>query len=537
MDLILKRENFLVSLFFLIFFLFVASPVSDLVLLYSPQDLLKVLLANVVIGTVFIIAPLLVIIFGIYLVLRKQITLSEISCAILFLLSIFIIFNAYLFPLGKITFDGRSILGNIPNIKWEFSDLLFIFIVLVILRMRLYRFSIFLTIPLIFIILNSAYDLRFYNKSSVENANKTITLGKKNAILMVFDGIDSNIISDISKARPDFYSDTFDGFTHYINAISIHPGTWASLGEVLGGEEFNIVNINKSGKKPENMAYQVAPMSFLDKMNHYDWSGSYTNATFSGGELSQPAINVNMLSVYKLLPNFLRVHLIKSNFWNLYPQFIELVLGPNVAFPIYGEASSPEIIKNFGTKYIVDMSIENKLNLIYFSIPHPPYGFDSQCNYAAKNNPRNQHECVIGIISILVRKLKENKLFDKSVIVVTSDHGWYGPEDQELLPSYQNRFSKGMLKTALFIKPLYTESGDILLNESITYTQDATKYLCRNISCPKEFKRPIRDVSNVYISSSDPTAWNTSPFRIEQIFNYHGGEIFKPSSWSQIFPN
>jgi hypothetical protein len=69
---------------------------------------------------------------------------------------------------------------------------------------------------------------------------------------------------------------------------------------------------------------------------------------------------------------------------------------------------------------------------IHVAIPHPPVVLDAECSFVepgptSRSNYAEQSRCAVGLVGRMLDRLRALGVYDESVIVVTSDHGWRVP--------------------------------------------------------------------------------------------------------------
>ena len=149
---------------------------------------------------------------------------------------------------------------------------------------------------------------------------------------------------------------------------------------------------------------------------------------------------------------------------------------------------------------------ELTFNFIYLHIPHPPNKMDSQCNIMTTNEHRylnidyiNESYCVIKTISKIISRMKELQVYDNTMIMLVSDHGWWFENKmfkenyaERVSAGYEGRLISGMINPLLMVKDINSK-GKIKYSDHFLSNADIPSIVCSVIdSCneiPIDFRK------------------------------------------------
>ena len=99
--------------------------------------------------------------------------------------------------------------------------------------------------------------------------------------------------------------------------------------------------------------------------------------------------------------------------------------------------------------------------LVHVLTPHVPVVTDADCNYGLNKTPipedyANQARCALSAVQALFDRLRALDLYDRSAIIVTSDHGedLFMPEDQHPMAGMRSPAGVTLAKIEPFATPL-----------------------------------------------------------------------------------
>ncbi len=290
------------------------------------------------------------------------------------------------------------------------------------------------------------YDEEFFNFSA-----------KKNVILIVLDTFGNEYFQNILKVSPELKRQ-YQGFVNYTDAISNYPATKGSLPSLIMGEmipddmkyrDYMSNQVAQRGLpvKMEQLGYEVSVLSV------YSWFKDFYQKRY----MHQPEVDHSSLiqlnranlfdyTLFRMAPHWYKEWVYNEGSWV-------------IANKISVDAQVPNSFSEKG-KYFLEL-FKNKASVkgdqprfkvIHVTIPHPKYVYDEDCNRveaegSTESKMFKQSSCALKKLNELLGKLKELGVYDKSVIVVASDHGARVFDYTSLsgIPSYFEMGSSGIL--------------------------------------------------------------------------------------------
>ena len=259
--------------------------------------------------------------------------------------------------------------------------------------------------------------------------NINIKSNNKNFIMLVVDCVDSQMFKETINNSE--FKNVFDDFTYYPDTMSTYSFTRESIPYIISG----LWNENKTSyKEYYNNAFNSSMLlNKLNEMNYdiniYEQEFAWTeekNSFISNLETFHGDINIpyyleNMRKYikFKYYPYQLKQHSeIQTMDFNL-SQYNGKIPAFSWSNPLFDH-----IWKNKATT-LID---KNYFSFIHIEGAHPPYTYDKDFNYVGKEAT---YEMKLGatlrVINDFINKLKEDGVYDNSVIMILSDHGFnYG---------------------------------------------------------------------------------------------------------------
>lgn len=467
-------------------------------------------------------------------------------------------------PVGNNSYDGRTIVGRLNYYPFgEFISFCIDFAVATglfffVRKIGNYKIGLLTIYPLIFFICCGVYSSSTFSDENLTRLKSNIKYSRdENTIVFVFDGMSNRVLNKILDETPS-YSSTFTGFTNFTNAITKHPGTWASLGEILGGSSYSIESVQREGKKPKKMALVAAPLNSVKEFKNNNFSAEYflfENAF--GGERNNVVLNYLLISMVSAIPYSIRSFFYSNGNWLGVPNVIldfsshlPDVIGSTIVNPLKISPSYFDDIANIFSRQYIDRGLEKSINIFYFSIPHPPLIVNSSCNEIPEEKTfaayEDQSKCALKFSSSVINFLKENNLFNKSRILIVSDHGWPANwtssagvdavSDIKLVPNggFQGRITSDMVGSVLMYKGADVRGNAIKDDSLPIYVQDAFKLLCNDgLQCPSGLKGNFQQPNMVYTTSSSDGTWDEGPFVLTGTYQIIG-PYRDPRSWTVL---
>ena len=337
---------------------------------------------------------------------------------------------------GTVTDFSVYIIDNIITIS-----LLFILVIIYILCVKKFKFekvintSKYISIA-IFIMIFAGFIPTIFNSHLYENriikyvSNNNINQlsNNKNFIMILIDAVDSTLFEKILNEGK--YNDTFNDFTYFRDTMSTYEFTRDSIPLILSGK----VNYNKTSfPKFYNDVMNESPL--IDKLiennyeiNIYDedikWNTNKSSVVKNATEYDENFSSICYIKeharfiLFKYLPYFLKKY---SNYQTFNYNYCKKDNNDN-AFDD----------DNLSLLNVVNNDIE-RINNNYFSFihiegGHVPFDLDENLNRIENGTYKDKVLSSLNVVDLYIKKLRENNLYDNSIIIVLADHG-YESED------------------------------------------------------------------------------------------------------------
>ena len=325
-------------------------------------------------------------------------------------------------------------IGKKFEIILKFLLVLFVFFILEKKKFGklFFRFiSVFILINLLFIFIKIDFNEKEFTDKKI---NK---FGNKNLIVLSFDGITGEKMLDEVKSDSKFNSILKD-FIFYPNVTTAWPATNGSINAELNGslieknsENYynNILNDNKLdvavysyySNKLINQN-KGTPKGTYKKYSNSFFLNQYLQIYFTGstGRWGTPFMvkifePVFYSPIYKGI-----INLISFDNKNKLNPFAKI----NTIF--YTDLFEYDMIVD---DFVHDKDLDNTVRMYHFSFSHWPVLVDDNCEEVKiLNAPSYEHEkivirCISKKIKNFLFKLKKNNLYERSMIIIKSDHG------------------------------------------------------------------------------------------------------------------
>lgn len=311
----------------------------------------------------------------------------------------------------------------------------------------------------IFIMISTSLFITGIQAGKINNSNVIIKAtnknlneysSNKNFIIFLLDTVNSKDFYSVVNDNKEF-KNLFNDFTYYPDTLSGHPFTGESLPLILTGEFYeNKEPIREFSTKAYKESYLFKTLE--DKgydLNLYSPSIRYDDTDAlkisncvdayemkSFGTVVSLAKQEIKYSLFKYLPYFLKKYSsIDTLGWDIHPEGLDLYDWSNVTFNNY---------LNNGVK----ISDKNNFKFIHLEGAHEPFHLNKDLK-ESEGSYRSMVEASVTLTSNYINYLKENKLYDNSVIVIIADHGYnlvhnYGRQNPVLLVKGINEHHGGM---------------------------------------------------------------------------------------------
>ena len=361
----------------------------------------------------------------------------------------------------------------------------------------------------------------------------------RNVIHLVLDGFQSDVFHELLE-RDAKLPDTMSGFTFFSDHTGAFPTTITSIPAMLTGAHYrnqepirsfvthtareqslltllrdrgfdtDAIGIHRQGMAPATNTY-VIPRPYV----RYD---DYTR--FTSWQLAD-------LSAFRHAPHPVKRWLYNGQRWRL-----QTLLGQGGD----GVAGERRYLAKNGQAFLGDFVHLLRVardrpvyKFLHVGIPHLPVVLDDRCQFVGvvrptRENYTGQARCAINLVTRLLERLRELGVYDRSVIVLSSDHGVYmRPRDfvdGHSVPFDNRAAIAGSARALLAVKPAGA-TGPLRVSAAPTSISD--------------IPATVLDA----LSASDAPVLGRSAFRVdaeEQAKGTGGGNTTPRTRWYAWYP-
>lgn len=365
---------------------------------------------------------------------------------------------------------------------------------------------------------------------------------EKNVLVVLLDSMQSDVFEEVLRERPELAA-AFKGFLFYPNTAGVAPTTYLSVPAIHSGIEYDL-------KTPVPEYYQIAISkgSFTNQLVEHGYEATLVNpilsicpekiqlcpsdASIIGGKeaaVEKDAVYLLDVALLRIVPLVLKPFVYNKGNWTFAsfihdPKLIESsVRGNNVMLKL---AANLNVTAKYPT-----------LKYLHLFSTHLPAVMDSGCNYVGelpltREAFKTHVRCGLETLQTLLAALKQKHVYDKTAIILLSDHGVglrnarAGKETASKLGSLM-----GSANPTLAFKAIDATEAFHSTKQPVSIA-DMSKILCDSIgdcSIPRITNTEKRQF-NYYQWSSK--YWRTS--KLPSITQYAvGNPLWDTNSWEQ----
>ena len=333
-------------------------------------------------------------------------------------------------------------------------------------------------------------DLQIVDKNKTIISEKTdLTYAKdQNIIFIIADMLQGSITEQYFIKNPNLKED-FSGFTIFTRGISPFPFTRYSVPAMLTGRVYSGVGNNGY---IENMQATYKDSFLYDAQNN-----GYKSIVIGWDKMkihpTQVNYNINFsperLAVTLLELSSTRIGKIDKIFKILRKLTFQRVMATQLLWLTQLKVESAILLSKMSAAPVGND--EKKISLIHNFIPHVPVVFkkddvtNARTNYipqkkASPENVMDELEYFFPKVSELLNHLKKIGVYDKSMIIITGDHGHFIGNEKKMYSRYSGASdfkgyqfgnwarSAAMYNPAIFIKPIHNNSPATISHKPIS---------------------------------------------------------------------
>jgi hypothetical protein len=288
---------------------------------------------------------------------------------------------------------------------------------------------------------------------------------RANIIHILLDELQTDVFEQALIQNPALGED-LDGFTFFPNTSSVFPYTQMSLPAILSGEVYN--NRGSKAKYLDRSFHRNAFFRGLEQAGYqlefHIHPAFCTEATqlncsaVAGNSILPTALNLVDLSLFRAVPTAVK-RTVYNDGMGVFKRFLSeggyLDSQPGIGFLLFDKLNQNFSVNDGPPTYKFFQSL----------ITHAPQLMESDCSLSGAINPltmphmKKQTECAFSKVTELLDKLDKKGIYDKTLIVISSDHGgnYLDSSKKETLKSRSipgKHFARG--KSTLLIKPFNT---------------------------------------------------------------------------------
>lgn len=323
---------------------------------------------------------------------------------------------------------------------------------------------------------------------------------EKNIIHIIPDSFQSNIFAEIVNDNPE-YKKQLHGFSFFKNNMGLFPTTLLTMPAMISGEVYdgtltykelwsNISDNNVQQKLAESgYRSDIKPAQHVRKfMCLSDYSNCFDYIKPSNKYEYYQYIDIG---IFRAVPNIIKKLIYNNDNWFLLNYFT------NTNVYKFPQSSEALYFEDFSENLIINDTADPIYKFLHLIPPHMPFRLDSECNLIdkraiSKAAQKDQSHCITKLILKLVQNLKKSGIYDNTMIIISSDHGFRGSH-YKFAPNYKKyqhtaiagRFNKMIASSMplLLVKPFFEDSDFKTVN---TYTS-------------------IQDIPNTILDAADLT--------------------------------
>ncbi len=344
----------------------------------------------------------------------------------------------------------------------------------------------------------------------------------ENMLILVLDAFDSSAFREIIDGKEgDGYKNILSDFTYYPDTLTGYSSTDMSLPLIITGKGYK--NDKLFGEYMDEAFAESEMIRWLDANN---WEKDiYTDALMPQGNDGYGISNSKMLArvasdrfelmyyIYTMVVFRYTPQPIKNHFY-FYADNIKGNLNKIVGdYEAYGGDDIKFCNK---IEELTALKTGGVFQLIHIEGAHEPFTVDSNCERVDESSYEDECRASLKIATELIDKLKEQNIYDNTILIIMADHG----------------YSNGRQNPLLMIKGMDEHHSFMVSDNVVSYydLQDAyLKLLDRRVQSKELFTE--------YTDSQRERFYCTVPFNTHLNFDTYGGGmteyVCKGYAWDQ----
>ena len=400
---------------------------------------LETVLITAVVSTLIV---LLVFTIALYLIPEK---ISKYLTAIVFGIGVGALIQAYFLQINYGILDGTEVQWNdyivygvINSIVWIVcisTPIVLVKIKPTITKTTIKFIAMFVIIAQVIMLVISLIALPKQPIRPIITIKDMLSLSSsENVVVFMIDTFDAELMDELLDTYPE-YTDIFVDFTYYRNTLAAYQFTKPSVPYFLSG----IPYLNHMPFDDYlNDVFSEAPLFDVLHDNNYS-SGIYGFQYFANESLLNNSTNtINQDYIVSSYPTFSMFlyqftairyapHVLKQYVWTYHDIFDQLMTTPKGQYQPY-IVDDITFYKKLKEEHIQINDGEKAFRFYHMYGSHQPFKYDESVTPLGTRDVGNitsQTRGTLEIIHEYINQLKENDIYDNTMIIITSDHGWF----------------------------------------------------------------------------------------------------------------
>jgi len=246
----------------------------------------------------------------------------------------------------------------------------------------------------------------------------------------------------VERERSTFDRD-FSGFIFFADHLGAFPTTRASMPAMLTGIAYRnempfdpVIRANIKDRSIFSVlagqGYQINSIAFHSKehpptsLPNGQTTVQYTIPTPYGSYqdyVQFAMVQLLDLSLFRHVPQGLKSRVYNDQTWLLESWYSERRRDRNAR-----PSNHAAFLEEFASRMTISQD-KPVYTFIHVALPHPPYVVDADCSFigpqrASRLSYAAQGRCALAVVQKLFDRLRALGVYDRTVIILTSDHGW-----------------------------------------------------------------------------------------------------------------
>ena len=249
-----------------------------------------------------------------------------------------------------------------------------------------------------------------------------------NFIILLLDAVDSETLYGMIESQPE-YREIFDDFTYYPNTMAAYPFTKHAVPYIFSGvwyendipfQKYN-VNVYKNSslfEQLQNQGYELGiyeeELPLLDK-SIFRFSNVLDRKFEINSFWGFAKLEIKLIGLKYAPFDFKKKCIFNTN------RFLVL-RDVDQSYPLYYESNS--LFYQSLQEEDITYSGQKMFKFLHVEGAHVPFQYDRDVNVIENGTYENNLEACMTISDTYLKKLKDAEVYDNSVIIVMSDHGY-----------------------------------------------------------------------------------------------------------------